>query len=72
MKKVCAALLLAGLLVCAAGAQDARGNLKIGVMPKLIGIDFFNACEVGARKAAGELGVTVDFDGPVTSDVTLQ
>ncbi len=50
----------------------ATKTLKIGVMPKLIGIDFFNATEVGARKAGEELGVEVDFDGPVTSDVQLQ
>ncbi len=53
-------------------APKADKKLTIGVMPKLIGIDFFNATEVGAKKAGEELGVTVDFDGPVTSDVTLQ
>ena len=54
-------------------AVPAEGRpLKIGVMPKLIGIDFFNATEKGAIQAGKELGVTVDFDGPVTNDVTLQ
>ena len=54
-------------------AAPAEGKpLKIGVMPKLIGIDFFNATEKGAIQAGKELGVTVDFDGPVTNDVTLQ
>jgi rhamnose transport system substrate-binding protein len=47
-------------------------TLKIGVMPKLIGIDFFNATEKGAIEAGKELGVEVDFDGPVTNDVSLQ
>jgi len=46
--------------------------LRIGVMPKLIGSDFFNAAGVGAKKAGEELGITVDFDGPVTADVQLQ
>jgi len=50
----------------------AQESLKIGVMPKLIGIPFFKATEVGAKKAGKELGVAVDFDGPVTNDVTLQ
>lgn len=50
----------------------AKKEIKIGVMPKLKGIDFFNAAEKGAREAGQELGVTVDFDGPVTNDVTLQ
>ena len=56
----------------AAAPAPAEKPLVIGVMPKLIGIDFFNATEVGAKKAGEELGVTVDFDGPVTNDVTLQ
>lgn len=46
--------------------------LKIGVMPKLIGIDYFVATGRGAADAAKDLGVEVDFDGPSTNDVTLQ
>jgi len=69
------ALVLAGV-ACGPSQQPAppaEGKpLKIGVMPKLIGIDFFNATEKGAIQAGKELGVTVDFDGPVTNDVTLQ
>ena len=75
MRKVviAAALVASCLSVGYANAQEAaRTNLKIGVMPKLIGIDFFNATEIGAKKAGEELGVTVDFDGPVTADVALQ
>ena len=64
--------LLTGNVATAQAPDAAKANLKIGVMPKLIGIDFFNATAVGAKKAGEELGVTVDFDGPVTSDVTLQ
>jgi ABC-type sugar transport system substrate-binding protein len=45
---------------------------KIGVMPKLTGIDYFNAVERGARMAGGELGVEVVYDGPVTNDVARQ
>lgn len=47
-------------------------KLVIGLMPKLIGIDYFNATKVGAYEAAEELGVTLEYDGPVTNDVTLQ
>jgi len=69
------ALVLGGV-ACGPSQQPttpAEGKpLKIGVMPKLIGIDFFNATEKGAVQAGKELGVTVDFDGPVTNDVTLQ
>jgi ABC-type sugar transport system substrate-binding protein len=54
----------------APAAQDEK--LVIGVMPKLIGIDYFEATRRGAEDAAKDLGVEVDFDGPVTNDVTLQ
>ncbi|MBI4556996.1 MAG: substrate-binding domain-containing protein [Candidatus Hydrogenedentes bacterium] len=50
----------------------AKKPTSIGVMPKKKGIDFFNATEIGAKEAGRELGITVDFDGPVTNDVTLQ
>jgi len=50
----------------------AEKKLTIGVMPKLKGIDYFNATETGAREAAAELGVEVVFDGPATNDVTQQ
>ena len=75
MNKVVVGTVLLALFVSVghAAAQDAgKANLRIGVMPKLIGIDFFNATAVGAKKAGEELGVTVDFDGPVTADVALQ
>jgi ABC-type sugar transport system substrate-binding protein len=62
---------------CGPTPEDSAGsakadNLSIGVMPKLIGIDYFNACERGAREAAAELGVELIYDGPVTNDVTQQ
>ena len=75
MRKVVIGAVLLALFMSlgSAGAQEVgKTNLRIGVMPKLIGIDFFNATEVGAKKAGEELGVKVDFDGPVTADVALQ
>ena len=33
-------------------------------MPKLLGISYFKASEEGAREAASELGVQLDYDGP--------
>ena len=44
----------------------------IGLLPKLIGIDFFNAAEKGAEEAAAELGVELVYDGPDTNDVSRQ
>ena len=64
--------LILGLLVAVGcGRQDA-GKMRIGVMPKLVGIDYFNACEKGAIEAGNELGVEVTYDGPITNDVTKQ
>ncbi|MBI2422493.1 MAG: substrate-binding domain-containing protein [Candidatus Hydrogenedentes bacterium] len=53
-------------------APAADKKLVIGLMPKLVGIEYFNATEKGARKAAAELGVELVYDGPQTADVTLQ
>jgi ABC-type sugar transport system substrate-binding protein len=39
-------------------------NLIIAMLPKLINIDYFDACKRGAGKAAQELGVTLIYDGP--------
>ena len=51
-----------GLAVsCGPAPEESAGSgetetLSIGVMPKLVGIDYFNACERGAREAAAEEG----------------
>jgi len=56
----------------AAGSPD--GKITIAMVPKLIGIDFFNACEKGAKEAAAELGPEVEliYDGPNESKVERQ
>lgn len=53
-------------------ATAAGKTLTIGVMPKLVGIDYFNAVEDGAKEAAKELGVKLVYEGPVTDDVARQ
>ncbi|MFH1571902.1 MAG: substrate-binding domain-containing protein [Gemmatimonadota bacterium] len=65
-------LWLAAVLAAACGRGDRPDRVRIGVMPKLVGIDYFNACERGAREAGEELGVEVVYDGPITNDVTRQ
>ncbi len=56
--------------VTATPSEDKK--LVIGVMPKLVGIDYFNAAERGAVEAAKELGVELVYDGPSTNDVQQQ
>lgn len=54
------------------GEGDANGDANGGaeeqaqicVMPKLTGIPYFNAAEEGAREAAEELGVDLNYNGP--------
>ncbi len=60
-------------VVCLCGCSgDDDATLTIGVMPKLVGIDFFNAVEKGALEAGQELDVDVVYDGPVDADVAKQ
>ncbi|WP_406677172.1 autoinducer 2 ABC transporter substrate-binding protein [Moorella sp. ACPs] len=63
-------------------AQQQQGNqqtatakdkkYKIVVMPKLVGIPYFNASEQGAKKAGQDLGVEVIYTGPTKADAAEQ
>ncbi|HEX3725287.1 MAG TPA: substrate-binding domain-containing protein [Pirellulales bacterium] len=54
------------------GDRRAPGKLRMGLMPKLIGISYFKASETGAREAAAELGVELDYDGPTVDSAEEQ
>ena len=75
---LCAALLPLALAGPGCGSRtdspDAgkAGALKVGMMPKLVGIPYFNACREGAEEAARELGVDLIYDGPITADAARQ
>src|SRR5699024_11166599 len=47
-------------------------ELSIAVVPKLVGIPYFNASETGAEKAGEELGVNVQYTGPTEADASQQ
>jgi ABC-type sugar transport system substrate-binding protein len=64
-----AALPLAG---CSDNKSGGSRSVKIGFMPKLIGIPYFNACERGAREAAKELSLELVYTGPTSADSTKQ
>jgi rhamnose transport system substrate-binding protein len=56
-----------------APSSSAGGTLRIAMMPKLVGIDYFNACRQGAEEAAKELGdVDLQYDGPTEARVDKQ
>ncbi len=78
-------LILAGVmhLLVACGKKQAPSGgttatstgtkLVVAVMPKLKGIDYFNAVERGAREAAQELGnIDLTYDGPTEGKVDQQ
>lgn len=52
--------------------DSGRAQITIGVMPKLVGIPYFNATERGAKEAARELGIALIYDGPKENDVQAQ
>ncbi|MDR3145985.1 MAG: autoinducer 2 ABC transporter substrate-binding protein [Treponema sp.] len=79
MKKILSLVVLA--LVCmgmvwARGGSDAAaqksGTPTIVVMPKLVGIPYFNASETGAVQAGKDLGINVIYTGPTTADAAEQ
>ena len=68
------ALALAAIAVSAAaiGAAAQGEDVKIALIPKFTSDPYFVAANEGAQVAAGELGVTVEFNGPVNADVSAQ
>ena len=55
-----------------AGGQRQSGALKIAMMPKFKGENYFDACKVGAEEAAKELGIELLYDGPPQDQATNQ
>lgn len=51
---------------------ETNKKFKIVVMPKLVGIPYFNASEEGAKKAGQDLGVEVTYTGPTKGDAAEQ
>ena len=70
MTKVFAVLM--ALVLCFSCVAIAQEDMTVVVMPKLVGIPYFNASEVGALEAGEELGINVIYTGPTTGDAALQ
>jgi rhamnose ABC transporter rhamnose-binding protein len=75
--RICLLVLASQLFATSACRREApappgASRTTIGLMPKLVGIDYFNACQEGAEEAAAELGVELIYDGPITNDVAKQ
>jgi simple sugar transport system substrate-binding protein/rhamnose transport system substrate-binding protein len=79
MKKILFFVLIALVVsgaVWAKGGSDSgaqkSGVPTIVVMPKLVGIPYFNASETGAIQAGKDLGINVIYTGPTTADAAEQ
>src|SRR5687767_15138520 len=47
-------------------------NVVIGMLPKFTSDPYFVAANKGAQQAGKELGITVEFNGPVDANVAAQ
>ena len=67
MKKVLAMMFVLAMLVSSVAMAET-----IVVMPKLVGIPYFNASENGVNAARDELGIDARYVGPTEGDAALQ
>ena len=58
--------------VAGCSGDTSEKKLRIGMMPKLVNISFFDATGRGAQDAADELGVELVYDGPTEADAEAQ
>lgn len=63
---------LVALASLAGLAPASAKDIVIGMMPKFTSDPYFVAANKGAQEAAKELGVTVEFNGPVDANVAAQ
>jgi rhamnose transport system substrate-binding protein len=63
---------LLAVAVLAVGGCASHKAAKLGFMPKLTAIPYFQACKRGAEEAAKELGIELVYDGPNEADVNQQ
>ncbi|SFL48520.1 autoinducer 2 ABC transporter substrate-binding protein [Salibacterium qingdaonense] len=54
------------------GESGSDGGGGVAVVPKLVGIPYFNASETGAEQAGEDLGVNVEYTGPTEADAAAQ
>ena len=67
MKKVLAMIFVLAMLVSSVAMAET-----IVVMPKLVGIPYFNASEEGVKAAGEELGIEAKYVGPTEGDAAQQ
>jgi rhamnose transport system substrate-binding protein len=69
----CAIFMLAALLLAAGCSRLPRNSETLFVMvPKLVGIPYFNAARDGASQEAERMGLHFFYTGPTAADASLQ
>ncbi|MFC4304444.1 autoinducer 2 ABC transporter substrate-binding protein [Cohnella boryungensis] len=54
------------------GTDGAAPRYRIALVPKGVGIDYFEYAAEGAREAAADLGIELIYQGPASADADLQ
>jgi ABC-type sugar transport system substrate-binding protein len=72
MNRTLACVLACLCLAGCSGRQTGNRPLRVGFIPKLTGIPYFNACKKGAEEAAKELHLDLLYNGPTKTDVDEQ
>lgn len=72
MKKLLSLVLVVILTTAlfAGFASAEEDTIKIGMLPKFKGENYFDGCYVGAQEAADALGIELVYDGPNQSEAT--
>jgi ABC-type sugar transport system substrate-binding protein len=60
------------LALSGCGGKPGGRPVRVGFMPKLKGIPYFDACRRGAEEAAAELGLGLVYNGPPSTDAGRQ
>ncbi len=70
-------LFLVVVLVGMTGCQDdvgtgANDKIRVGMVPKVIGINYFDKCAEGAQEVADRYGIELIYKGPTSADAASQ
>jgi rhamnose transport system substrate-binding protein len=71
-RRLVSLLVLVALVAAGCGQPAQHQRFKMGLMPKIKGIAYFQACNQGAQEAARELDIDLTYDGPAKDDVNDQ
>ncbi|NOV03950.1 autoinducer 2 ABC transporter substrate-binding protein [Paenibacillus planticolens] len=55
-----------------AATTTAKKEFTVAVVPKLVGIPYFNSAQAGAEQAGKDLGIKVIYTGPTQADAAQQ